>query len=431
MTPGEETARAFVGRPEVLESLRRHLDRLQAGEGGFSLLLGDVGVGKSTLVQTLAREARARGVEVLVGKVPALENPPPLHLIRQAIQSVVAEDELPAGPVCDRIRWPSLSRPMAPSRLFSGSTATPGRTRPRRWTNAFSRKWWVPPADEAGHSWMFAQLADRILSRAEVQPTILLLEDLHTADISSLEFLEYLAPQISGHRLWLVGTSLPRDSLSELLKITFERVARGTKADEIVLRPLTASELGEFVRLYDGRVELNPEEITRWHSQTGGNPLFIEQILRTRRERVGGGNLLDTPARELGEYLTRQLADLADEEQRALSVAAVLGKEFPFPLWLRASGEEEERLAEISEQLIARGLLREQPDERFEFAREDLRGQIYSSMTESRRRVLHRHAAEALEATGFAEADHDLCPRPALLLGTGRRQGRRLQSGGR
>ena len=104
------------------------------------------------------------------------------------------------------------------------------------------------------------------------------------------------------------------------------------------------------------------------------------------------------------EFLARQMAELTEEEQRAVTVAAVLGKEFSFPFLLRASGEPEERLAEITERLSSRGILREQPDERFEFVRDDLRLQIYSDLTETRRRLLHRRAAEALEATGTADA---------------------------
>jgi tetratricopeptide (TPR) repeat protein len=405
MAPAEETVRPFIGRLEVFEALRRRLELAHNGQGGFTLVVGDVGVGKSILIQNLAREAHAKGLEVLVGRVPSLENPPPLHLIRQALGS---ESESASAPLWGGLRPPPLA--FVPTR---GTDSVLLGFAPRMGfgseeTESMEERLLEEMVDpgtsgEGGHSWIFAQLSDRLLSRTETKPTLLILEDLHTADMPSLEFLEYLAPQLETHPLWIVATALPRASLTELLKICLERITRATRSDEVTLRPLSAPELGEFVRRLDGTLELRPEELTRWHSQTGGNPLFVEQILRRRKERGRAQGGAETPIHELSEFLARQLAELSDEEQRVLTVAAVIGKEFSFPLLLRASGEEEERLAEITEQLIARGVLREQPDERFEFVRDDLRGQIYGNLTETRRRLLHRRAAEALEAVGLAD----------------------------
>jgi tetratricopeptide (TPR) repeat protein len=253
---------------------------------------------------------------------------------------------------------------------------------------------------EGGLSWMFSQLSERLLSRTESHPVLLILEDLHSSDAPSLGFLAYLAPLIGEHPLWIVATALPRPSLPELVRVTLERVDRSARAEELTLRPFTAPELAEFVGTLEGDHHLRPEEITRWHSQTGGNPLFIEQIVHWRRERGDGRSVGERTIRDLTEFLAQQMAELSEEEQRVVTVAAVLGKEFSFPLLQRASGEREELLAEITERLSSRGILRERPEERLEFAHEELRLQIYSGLTETRRRLLHRRAGEALEATG-------------------------------
>jgi tetratricopeptide (TPR) repeat protein len=86
-----------------------------------------------------------------------------------------------------------------------------------------------------------------------------------------------------------------------------------------------------------------------------------------------------------------------------MSVASVLGKGFTFQLLLRASGEDEEHLAEITEHLVQRGILREGTDKRLEFVRDELRAEVYGSLTDTRRRLLHKKAADALEATGPAD----------------------------
>ncbi|MGC2034597.1 MAG: AAA family ATPase, partial [Thermoplasmata archaeon] len=406
MPPTEEGTRPFIGRAEILDALRARLGTAREGRGGFTWIFGDVGVGKSFLAQELAREARSAPMEVLSGRAPALENPPPLHLISQALQHLGSEEDA-SGRGAFRPSALAFVPAAGPDPVLLGFVPRmegPGEE-PDRFDDRLLEQMVAPSfSGEGGTSWVFSQLSDRLLSHAASHPVLLILEDLQTADAPSLEFLGYLAPLIEDHPLWVVATLLPRPSLSELVKLTLERVGRATRTEEITLRPFTAPELAEFVRTLDGEYRMRPEEITRWHSQTGGNPLFVEQIVRSRRERGADRSTTEPSIREMTEFLARQMAELTEEEQRAVTVAAVLGKEFSFPFLLRASGEPEERLAEITERLSSRGILREQPDERFEFVRDDLRLQIYSDLTETRRRLLHRRAAEALEATGTADA---------------------------
>src|SRR5208282_2883779 len=94
---------------------------------------------------------------------------------------------------------------------------------------------------------------------------------------------------------------------------------------------------------------------------------------------------------------------LTEEEERGLAVAAVVGPEVPFALLLRASGEDEERLAEAVDRLVSRGLLLERAGEVLTFRDDRVRAELYGSLTESRRRVLHRRIGEALEAMGGAD----------------------------
>ena len=81
----------------------------------------------------------------------------------------------------------------------------------------------------------------------------------------------------------------------------------------------------------------------------------------------------------------------------------MLGAEFPFAILLRASGEDEERLAEAVDRLVGQGLLYERPGELLAFPEDRLREEAYDRLTESRRRLLHRRAGDALEAVGSAD----------------------------
>ncbi|HUJ77985.1 MAG TPA: BREX system ATP-binding domain-containing protein, partial [Thermoplasmata archaeon] len=79
--------RPFVGRLEAVDALRRRRDAAADGRGGLTLLEGEVGVGKSTLLTIVIEEAREKGMRVLTGRAPALENPPPFLLARSALES--------------------------------------------------------------------------------------------------------------------------------------------------------------------------------------------------------------------------------------------------------------------------------------------------------------------------------------------------------
>ena len=69
--------RPFVGRTEAVEALQRRFEDVRAGHGGVTLLVGATGIGKSTLVEELVRNVRLRGAQVLFGRAPAVDAPPP------------------------------------------------------------------------------------------------------------------------------------------------------------------------------------------------------------------------------------------------------------------------------------------------------------------------------------------------------------------
>jgi tetratricopeptide (TPR) repeat protein len=399
--------RPFIGRLDAVDALRRRTDAAVDGEGGLTLLDGESGVGKSLLLETVLEGARARGLHVLAGRAPALENPPPFLLLRRALESASAV----AAP-----SDASASSSLAFAAQGAGSTDAllgfaPGADR------GDAREFWPveerlleqlvdpgggPPAHRGG---MSAQIADRLLAVSDRGPTLLALDDLHAADEPSLEVLQNLGPELRRHRLWVLATSLPLERLPERRRGLLEAVLRAAAAGQLHLRPLTSAEVGEFVRTLRPSEAVREEELTWWHSQTGGNPQFLEQLVRSR----GLSRIAPAPAAagapaappvEPIHLLRQQVGRLREEERRVLSVAAVLGREFPFALLERATGEDEERLSEVVQSLVHQGILRETPAEEVAFLREELRAYLDSTLTETHRRLLHRRAAEGLEAMG-------------------------------
>jgi len=377
------SARPLVGRPETVALLHRRFEEARAGTGGVTLLVGDTGVGKSTLIADLVREIRGRGTSVLLGRALPLDDPPPFSLVRAAIES----------PRTD----PTLRSPDAPS---VGGPALIGFA-PRMDDTAFP----VPVTVEArllealgGTGEPEARARDRVLSEIAEQflaftrrgPTVLILEDLHRADESSLDAVEFLASELKDQPLWILATSRPYASLAESARARLEAFESATHAHPTVLRPLTSGEVAEYLRLTDPSREFSPEEVARRYSETGGNPLLLEQ-LDHRVAAAGEGTAAPGAV----------LPPLDEEAQRLLDVAAVLGPEFSFEILLRVSGEQdEERLTEAVDRLVGHGLLFERPGELLAFPEDRLREEAYHRLSESRRRILHWSAGETLEATG-------------------------------
>ncbi len=409
MVAAPSTAAPFIGRVEAVEALRRRFEEARAGHGGVTFLVGDVGVGKSTLAREIEHRAREAGVQVLAGRAQPLENPPPFLLLRQALENArtLSESVPLAPPEASPLAFvPAQSEGVligfAP-RIEPSRSVEPVAVE-ERLLEALHR---TEDQADADRTRLFSWLTEQFLSLTKQGPTLLILDDLHLADDSSLDGVEHLAVQLRHHPLWILATVRTLSALADPRRSRLERMQQTTHATSVAIRPLTPAELSEFIQHLEPERSVDREQIARWHSETGGNPLFLEQILKVERDvgptpKATGTTAATSP--ELAKYLAQILARLDVEEHRVLAVASVLGQEFPFLILLRASGEEEERLAETANRLVLHGVLLEHPDERLAFVGDEIRERIYNTLTDTRRRLLHRRAAEAIESTGMVDA---------------------------
>ncbi len=374
----------FVGRVETVEALHRRFEDARAGTGGVTLLLGDTGVGKSALITQLVRDIRALRTLVLVGRALALDDPPPFSLMRSALESAHDDPSLTtddAGP----LGGDQVIIGFAP-RMGEGAFPAPVSIE----TRLLEALGGTAERSEMSRERVLEGIADQFLEFTRRGPTVLILEDLHRADDLSLAAVEYLATHLQNEALWVLGTSRPYASLSESARSRLERFENATHARPTVLRPMTSEEIVDYLRMNEPSRQFSPDEVARLYSETGGNPLLLDQLdHRISSSREGA----DSP--RAGHPLVEEGA------QATLDVAAVLGPAFTFGLLLQASGEvDEERLTEIVDRLVGHGLLFERPGEVLEFPEDRLREETYNALPEKRRRFLHRRAGEALEAVG-------------------------------
>jgi tetratricopeptide (TPR) repeat protein len=388
--------RPFVGRMEAVEALYRRFEDARAGTGGVTLLIGATGTGKSTLVAELVKNFRARGTQVLLGRAPPLDAPPPFTLVRSAVESVRELAAEPASVVPGVPGAEGVLIGFAP-RLNVEELATPVRIEERLLSE-------LDQADERGDSPrepLWTGIVEQFLEVTRRGPTVLVLEDLHRSDDPSLEALEFLARQLTHRPFWILATSRPFETLSESRRARLEEFESAVHARRTLLRPFTSGEVADYLHWREPNREFTAEEIAWRYSETGGNPLLLEQF---DRRRMSAPTPAPAGARSDEPFPPAEPA-LEEDEQRTIAVASVLGSEFPFSVLLRASGEEEEKLAEAVDRLVSRGFLFERPGELLAFPDDRTRAAVYGRLTESRRRLLHRRAGEALEASGSADID--------------------------
>ncbi len=391
----------LFGRHEIVDQIERILRRAQGGSGEAFLLTGGDGVGKSSVLRVTVQTARDLGYQVLTGRALPIEIPQPFSLVQDLLRPDELADTGPSPETSPRLLpmflGPFESDSVGEVARASGFVTEPMETEEAQWL--ITRLGSPVESLDASRSTLFARLGDFFLHLAANRPLLLAIDDLHFADSSSREFLRYLAPHLPEGPIVIAATSTSESNLPGGGGSSVDLFARSPNVTSIRLRPLTPPELGEYARwMLHGR-DPGLDAVMRWYTQTEGNPLFVEHLIRAT---MGFGTAPGAPAAESGrdlvELLRTRLRSLPDDQRRLLAYASALGKEFDFHELAAASEESEERLSENLDRLVQFGLVREKGEEVYEFVSEVIRADVYAELTETRRRILHRKITNALES---------------------------------
>jgi DNA-binding SARP family transcriptional activator len=364
----------MAGREEELAVLEAALAATEAGRAGFAVLTGDAGIGKSRLAGELAELARARGHRVLVGRCSQDDGAPPLwpwHAVLAGIDGGVP----PAG--------------VDPEETEEG---------------------------EAGQFRAWERLTRAVRSAAARHPTLVVLDDLHWADTSTLRVLRLLAETVGEERLLVLTTWRPRPEPGGALADVAETLAR-RHAVRLELDGLEGPAVAE-VFAGVSHDDVSPAQAGALRDRTDGNPFFLVEYARLAGGRPGLDALLaeDDPPTAVSEVVSRRLARLPAETLRVLRTAAVVGRDFDTPTLAASSEVDEDDLLDLLEPAQVAGLVREDGVDRFRFAHALVRDTLRSSLSASRRARQHARVAGVLAQAGGRETEvalHWLAAGPA------------------
>jgi predicted ATPase len=392
----------LFGRTEIVEEFDRLLERAAAGSGQGLLLSGTGGSGKSHVLQAVRARAAEKGWRVLSGRALPEELPPPFSLVRDILGSIGEEEATEgSGPAPPPIFFApfAVAQPETGTEPKRGGRATSAQEDLDRILAPFGRG--AVEGLGAGREVLLGRIADYFRTLASERPLLVTVDDLQLADVSSLEFLDRFARDLPTMSAIVVVTLDTSAEVPERIRAAF-RSLRGPSFHAMTVRPLTVPEATEFVRWILGGRSADARDVLRWHAQTEGNPLFLEQLVRTGIGLGPAANrTVETEgSRNVTEILLSRLRSLGESERRVLTYAAVLGKEFTFADLSAVAGLGEERVTEGLDHLVQNGLVREKGREVYEFVSEAVRTSVYADLTETRRRILHLKAGRALEAQG-------------------------------
>lgn len=376
----------MVGRDQLLDQLKRELDQAVAGELRIALLAGEGGIGKTRIAAELALSRD--DVTVLYGRAEP-DEVRPFNIWSGLLRSAARQfgDVEPAeiiggdGPTLARL-LPELTRRM--------DLPAPG-----------------PTSDlESDRQALFGAVMRTIGRFSARQPMLIILDDLHWADRSTLRLLASLAGDNPPRGILALGlyrgTELPADSR---LPETLTRLQRRLPTTRIQVEALDEDEVRNLI---SGRVDDALAPVI--HDQTGGNPFFVEQLVRNLEES-GEERPASVPP-EIREVIGQRIARLPEGGPELLARAALIGRDFDLAILERTTAEPEDRIIELLDAAVAAGLLDESGTVpgRYSFVHALVRSTLGESLGLTRRAAVHRQIGEAIEQSG-RQRERDL---PAL-----------------
>lgn len=397
----------LVGRENELAQLREALEALEEGHGQIVVILGEAGIGKSRLVQEARRGMNSDSVRFIEGRALSYGQGLPFWTLTQLIHN-----DLGLGEGAPEIRIKvALRRRLI--ELFGEATdqALP-----------YLAQLLGLPLDE-GTAERIKTLDGETLKRqtllvlgeyfsqmAKQQPTVLVLEDLHWADPSTVETLTQLFTFTNRVPLMLLALMRPERDHSAWRLPQTARTDYEHRYTEINLKPLTPDQQNLLV---NNLLEINdlPEAGRRLILERAeGNPFYLEEIIHSLIEQ--GAVVYDGQHwRTVGEIVSVEIPDtvqgvllaridrLDNDLRRTLQLASVIGKTFLYRL-LQAIVEAEQELDTHLAQLQRADLVREKarrPELEYMFKHSLTQEAAYDSLLLERRREFHRKVGAALE----------------------------------
>jgi AAA ATPase-like protein len=385
---------AFAGRESERSTIRAAIDRALTGHGSVVMVAGGPGVGKTRLAMEMAEYASRVRFQYLVGHCYEEDEPVPflpfVEILESGLAQAASRDDF------RRRMWahaPELAQ-IAPSlrRVF------PDIPQPME----------LPPAQKCRY--LFQSVSEGLATASQTSPYVLILEDLHWADESTLSLLIHLANRVAHLPVVIMGTY--RSGYSEnnpaLARTLEELIRMGIRP--LKLGGLSKDATAQMLRGLSQRQDVPESLVNLIFEESQGYPFFVEEVYRHLIEE---GKVFDAAGQfrtdvEIDEIdvpenvrliIGRRLERLDENEKRALTAAAVIGRSFSFKLLNAICEIDVDELFTIVEKAQHMGIIVASSEglaRPFIFTHELVRQTLLAGISSPRRQHLHAGVADAI-----------------------------------
>ncbi len=368
--PPERDGGPLVGRDAELARLRVALDAATGHGGRVLTLVGEAGIGKTSLAAALGARAAATGVPVVWGRCPDVGQAPPFWLWSQVVRALAAMPQARATGSASRLDGFAAGAP-------SGSGLDP--------TARFQ---------------VYEAVAELVHAAARERGLVVVLDDLHAADPDSLLLLRFLATALPASRALVVATLRPYDD-DPALVATVAELARGPGSGQVRLAGLDAAAVADLVRDRTGAAPPEPV-VARLVTRTGGNPFFLTELLRSGTDAGAAAELPPS----IRDTVRLRLAGLPGPTRRCLDLLSVAGHDLDLAVLAAALDSTAEAVAEDLAPAYPAALVVETGPGALAFRHPLIAEVTYAELLPPRRAALHARLAAAYERTaGTAPAE--------------------------
>lgn len=391
-------ATPWTGRERELEGLTKHVDAAARGDGTVVLLAGEAGIGKTRIAEEAIGRAVKGGFRPLRAHGLQAETTPPYSYWAEAARQYLRD--LP---------------PPALYKLCGNDTAEIVKLLPE----LAERLGTVPSASggdpDQDRLRFYEGIATIFQNISKQTPILLFFDDLQWADPSSLRLVQHVARRLQGYRIVLLGAYRDTDlDENRALHDLVLELSRQRLATTVALKRLESPQVDQLVRGVLGTDRPFPELSRAVFEKTGGNPFFVEEVVRSLVEEGVLERTADGWVRRsfsevrfpdtVRSVIEQRLHRLDAPTLEVLRWAAIIGIEFDFDLLQKVSGAEESKLFDILDGLLKARLVREGEASRgsptYVFVDHQVRNALYEEMNRARRRKYHLQVARAMEESG-------------------------------
>ncbi len=375
----------MVGRKSEIGRISDVINNAADGSTRAVCISGEIGIGKTRLVHEIVKESEDKDITFLDSNLSATTRSIPYYPFREIVRSVFKEKGrksiagIPQAFLIELTKIiPELSDELVELdksvfmldkfRLYEGI---------RR----------------------FLEL------QASISPLIICFDNIHWADDSSLELFNYLVRALKESPVFFFFIYRIEEAKSESFRRVMQSMNRERLFDLIELEALELFEVAQMLSLMAG-ISPSPELNTFIYRETGGNPFFIEELMKSMESNdafISTEIELSFNAEKeiaishlIKGVVNRKMGMMSSQSQELLEYAAVIGREFDFTLLREVTGINEGHLFDLMDEILGMRLLKESGGERYCFSEDVIRETIYQQIHKLKSKHYHRIIGEAL-----------------------------------